>query len=305
MNEKDKKAQDALIAMASTDRRALAEMIVEYVQPNALTLDFAKMILNTREMKIGDQLYVRLRKGIEVRTLVPGSIHLASEVTVEDRAWYQLSGVDVKVLANEWDLESGQIGTISDIQAEMRAKLISYYAAQIFTSLTSLWTAAITPDNFVDVGGVITAAALEDGIDEINYRVGSVRAVVGTRKALTPITKFAQYTPYGDGTVWGVPVNSAIEEVRRTGFVGTYYGCNIIGLDQTFDNPVDNNPQLPEDKVLIIGSNVGEFITYGPVKTKEYTDPRPTPPMWITELYARFGMIIWKQEGIYVVGGLS
>lgn len=302
----DKQTQQAIAELAKTDRHALAEMIVEYVNPNLLTQEFISLILNTRQMKAGDQLFVRLRKGLDVRTLVPGAIHLASEVTVEDRAWYNLSGVDIKVMANEWDLASGQIGTVADIQAEMRAKLINHYAARVFSSLSTMWTAALTPDNFVNVGGALTASALEDGIDEINYRVGGVRAVIGTRKAMTPITKFAQYTPYDDSaTSWGVPVTSAIEEVRRTGFVGTYYGCKIIGLNQSFDNPVDNTALLPEDKVLVIGENVGEFITYDDVKVKEYVDPRPTPPEWISEMYQRYGMIIWKQQGVYVVGGLS
>jgi len=298
--------KEALASLAKTDREALAAMIIEYVNPNHIAVDYVSMLLNTRSLNPGDQLFKRLRSGIEVRTLYPGAIHLASEVTVQDRAWYHLSGIDVKVHANEWDIESGQIGSLADIQAEMRAKIQDYYINLVITALGSLWTAANTPNNFVNVGGNLTAAVLETAIDWINYRVGAVKAVVGVRRLMSPITKFAQYTPYNPSpTSWGVGVPSAIEEVRRTGFVGTYYGATIIGLDQSWDDPVNNNTQLPEDKVLVIGDNVGEFITYGEIKSKQWTNWDPTPPVFQMELYQQYGMIIDKQQGVYVIGGLT
>lgn len=306
--DKHKKEQykEAFAALANTDREALANLIIEYLDPNHITVDYIGMLLNTRSLKPGDQLVKKVRRGINVRTLVPGSVHLSNEVNVTDRANYHLSGVDVKVHVNEWELASGELGTMDSIEAEMRAKIRDYYLNQVITSLGTLWSAANTPNNFVNVGGAITATALEDAIDEINYRVGSVRAVVGVRKAMSPVTKFSNYVPYdASPTSWGVPVPSAIEEVRQTGFIGKYYGVQLIGLDQIWDNEVDYNALLPEDKVLVIGENVGEFITYGEVKSKSWTDWEPTPPVFKMELYQQYGLIVDRQLGIYVIGGLS
>src|SRR3972149_4905929 len=231
---------------------------------------------------------------------------MASEVSVVDRANYHLSGIDVRVHANEWELESGELGTIGEIEAEMKAKIKDYFMTQVFTKLATLWSATNTPSNFINVGGALTATALETAINEVNYRVGAVRAVVGTRKALTPITKFGNYVPYdASPTSWGVGVPSAIEEIRRSGFLGQYYGARIIGLDQIWDNEVDYTAQLPENKVLVIGENVGAFITYGDVKHKQWTNWEPTPPVYNTEFYLQFGMIIDRQIGIVVVGGLT
>jgi len=86
------------------DREALAQLIIEYVQPNHLTNDFVSMLLTTRSLNPGDALVKKVRKGIKVRTLVPGSIHLASEITVRDRINYVLDGADVKVTYNELGL---------------------------------------------------------------------------------------------------------------------------------------------------------------------------------------------------------
>lgn len=227
---------------------------------------------------------------------------MASELTVSDRINYVLDGADVKVHANMWELESGELGTVESIRSEMMAKLKDYYLGKVFTALSTVWSAVNTPSNFTSVGGSLTATALENAIDRINQTTSGVKAVVGTRAALAPITKFGAF--YTDGTnVADVPDN--IREIMRTGFLGQYYGARIIALDQVYDNPEDYNALLPTDKVLVLGENVGEFITYGDVMTKQWNDMRPTPPQWYFELYQQFGLLVDKVDGIYVIGGIS
>ena len=279
-------------------REALAALIVEYVQPQHLTNDFVSLLLGSRALNLGDVLVKKVRKGIKVRTLVPGSIHLASEITVSDRINYVLDGADVKVTYNEWELQSGELGTVEEIRAEMSAKLRDYYLGKVFTSLSTVWSATNTPDNYLAVGGPLTATALETAIDYVNQTTSGVKAVVGTRAALAPITKFGAFWSDGTNTA-DVPDN--IREIMATGFLGRYYGARIIALDQIYDNPMDYNPLLPTDKVLVIGEGVGDFITYGDVKSKEWTDMRPTPPQWYLEIYQQFGMIIDRADGIFVL----
>lgn len=82
-------------------REALAQLIVEYVDPAHLTVDFVSLLLNSRSLNVGEALVKKVRKGIKVRTLVPGSIHLASEITVRDRINYVLDGAVVHTMYNE------------------------------------------------------------------------------------------------------------------------------------------------------------------------------------------------------------
>jgi len=299
----DKKLQEALASLMKDGKReALAELMVEWIQPNHVTADMVSMLLTTRSLNKGDALVKKIRKGIKVRTLVPGKIHLANEITVSDRINYVLDGADIRVLANEWELESGELGTVQEIRSEMLAKLRDYYLNKVFTALSTVWSAVNTPSNFVNVGGTITTTALEDAIDQINQNAGGVKAVVGTRAALTPVTKFISWA---DASANRFSSDNLVNEVMQTGWLGKYYGAPIIGLDQQWDNPEDHNALLPTDKVLVIGQNVGEFITYGDVKTKQWTNMEPTPPYWNFEIYQEFGMIIDRADGIYVVGGLS
>jgi hypothetical protein len=59
---------------------------------------------------------------------------------------------------------------------------------------------------------------------------------------------------------------------------------------------------LPNNYVLVIGDNIGEFITYGGPETKEWTDMEPTPPYWNYETYVQFGMMLWQAEGLVKIG---
>ncbi|MEM0374079.1 MAG: hypothetical protein QXO96_05970 [Sulfolobales archaeon] len=300
MNEELNKAVASLLK--SGDRKALAELIVEFVEPNHLTREIVNLILPSRSLNVGDALVKKVRRGIEVRTLVPGSVHLASEITVEDRINFILDGADIKVHFNEWDLENGDIGTIESIRAEMAAKLADFYINKVFNSLSTVWNATNTPDNYVSVGGLITPAVLEDAIDQINQTTTGAKIVVGTRKALTPTTKFLSLRDAANNRFTS---DAIVNKVMETGWLGVYYGVPILALDQIYDNPADYRPMLPDDKVLVVGENVGEFITYGPVREKQWTDMEPTPPMWKLEIYQQFGMIIDNAQGIYVIGNLT
>jgi len=304
MADKDKKVAEAIASMMSdpAKRDALAEIIVEFVQPNHITADFISGLLATRRLKPGDSLVKKVRKGIDVRTLVPGAVHLASEITVSERMNYVLDGADVKVTYNQWELEMGEIGTIQEIRREMALKLNDYYINKVFTALSTIWNGSNTPNNYTSVGGTITGAALESAINYINQTTSGAKAIVGARSVVTPITKFGAF--WTDGTNVGYDPND-IQQIRQTGWLGKYYGVPVKAVEQVWDNPEDFNSLVPTDKILIIGEGVGEFITYGDVKTKQWSDMNPTPPQWMLEIYQQFGLIIDNAMGIYVLGNVT
>lgn len=301
MTEKmtEKELNEAVASlMEKKDKEALAELIVEYVAPNHLTNEFVSLLLDTRALKPGDALVKKTRKGIQVRTLVPGSIHLASELTVNERINYALDGADVKVNYSEWDMENGDIGTVADIRTEMTAKLGDFYVNKVFTMLSTVWSETNTADNFIDLGTAITSTALKDAIDRINKTTPGVKVVVGSRAAMTPITTFAGFWTDGSNVVGS---QSRIDEILSTGKIGNFYGAQLRTIEQVYDAPDTYKALIPEDKILVIGEKVGEFITYGDVKWKQWSDMNPTPPMWNIETYQQFGMIVDNANGIYVI----
>ncbi len=174
MSEKNYKETLAQIMRdpSPAQREALAQILVEFIQPNHLTNQIMSLLLDTRALSPGDALVKKIRKGIEVRTLVPGAVHLASEVTVSDRINFALEGADVKVTYNEWELERGEIGTVDSISSEMRAVLQDYFVNRVFTLLGSIWSATNTPSNY----GTVTAA---------NWAAGNATAMAATKTKLS------------------------------------------------------------------------------------------------------------------------
>jgi hypothetical protein len=302
-NIKEVKEAAASLMKDRSKREAFAEMLVEYVQPNHITLDVIGMLLNTRQLNPGDLLVKKVRKGLKVWTHVPGAIPLKGEITVSERANYVLDMAVIGAHANEWELESGEIGTVESIRNEMMLKLRDYYLNKAFTALSTIWTATNTPSNFTSVGGTITQTALVNAIDAINQTTPGAKVIVGSRAALQPVTSFTYW--HSNATTGTEMVQSMAEEVLRTGKLGSFYGVPLMVIDQVYDNPEDHNKLIPEDKILVIGQNVGDFVLYGPSRTKEYTDPRPTPPTWNCDISPQFGFIIDNAEGIYVLGDIS
>lgn len=295
----------ASILKDKSQRQALAEMLVEYIDPNHIAVDFASMLLNTRRLNAGDSLIKRVRKGIKTYTFVPGTNHLASQITVSERVNYVLDGIITKVSFSEWDLANGTIGTVESIRMEMLAKLRDAVQNKVFNALSTVWSAVNTPSNYTTVGGPITATVLEDAINTVTSVTGGVRAVVGIRSLMNPITKFGAFVDNGAVSPAYEGVPSQMEEVVQMGKLGKFMGAPLVYLNQIWDNPEDYNALLPTDKILVIGENVGDLVIYGDVMSKEYTDPRPTPSEWVLENWQQMGMLIDNAQGIYVIDGLT
>lgn len=318
----------ALAALARTDKRAFAEVITEYVDPVYLSLDLLGNFMGTREMKFGDILVKRFKGKYHVQQIVPGQITLGEQITVRDKAVsMNLDILSAKAEYNTLELEHGgpnftpeQVRT--DVQAALNEKLLM----RTWNALGNIWSStnatALTitgssNSNYLSASsGPLTSTLLDTAIDHVNYWSGSVRAIIGTESALAPLTTFGQYRLISgintdnyvtlDGRPAGTLNNVSPYGVGSKG-VESYRGVsNIVRIPQLFDHSeYPPRPLLPTDFVLVVGDNVGEFITYGGPQFKEYVDNRPTPPYWNYETWVQFGMMIWNARGICKIGEIS
>lgn len=101
MEEMEFKKAYAEMAKSKDKRESLAELIVEYVDPKHVTYDIVGMFLNTRSLNPGDALVKKVRRGIEVRQLVPGQNTLSSQITVKEVVNYNLDQCYAEVSHNE------------------------------------------------------------------------------------------------------------------------------------------------------------------------------------------------------------
>jgi hypothetical protein len=321
MRELSKEQRLALAELAKTDKKAFAEVITEYIDPVYLSLDIASAFMNTREMKLGEILVKRFKGKYHVQQLVPGQITLGEQIATRDKAMsIALDILSAKAAYNTLELENGGPAYKPEtIKNDVRRALEERILLRTWNALGNIWSAAnasaltitgSTSSNFINVGSALTSAALDAAIDHVNYWSGSVKAIIGTEQSLAPLTTFGQYklisgansdnlvtiqpgqqpftfqnvSPYGNGP-------KAVESYRGVN--------NIVRIKQLFDDTeYPPKPLLPTDFVLVVGDNIGEFITYGGPQTKEYVDNEPTPPYWNYETWLQFGMMIWNAKGI-------
>lgn len=308
------------------DKTALAEILVEYIDPVYLTLDIASAFMTTREMQFG-QLNVKRFKGkYHVQQIVPGQITLGEQITVRDKAVsYNLDILAAKAAYNTLELaHGGPAFTPEAVRSDVRKALEEKVLLRTWNALANIWTAgnasALTitgssVSNFLDASGPLTSTVLDQAIDHVNYWSGGVKSIIGTEAALAPLSTFGQYKLISGSlsdnyvAINGQPAltfDNVSPYGARKG-VESYRGVsNIIRIPQIFDRseypPI---PLLPTNYVLVVGDNIGEFITYGGPQTKEFVDNEPTPPYWNFETWVQFGMMIWDARGLVKIAVTS
>lgn len=313
MNETQQKALASIMRSIHTPegQKAFSALIYEIVTPNRLSLDVFNTFLPTRQLQVGDVLVKKLNTygGIRARTMVPGTNHLADQMTFPKETYtYQIDYLIAKVRYSLWELQRAELWSIDDMRKEMASALIDELVVRIFALISSLWTAANTPSNYLSTSA-LTETALETMIEQILYKAGDVRAIIGTRAALLPIYKFNgifEHKVLADGTTsnpnaFAVP--AILEQWKRTGRLTDFRGIPLVELPQIFKHTADGyyTALLPANEIHVIGADAGEIILYGDVTTQEYTDDKTEPPEFAMSMWRGFGMVVDAPESIGII----
>lgn len=309
----------ALAELWAKDKAAYAEVITEYVDPVYLTLDLASVFMPTKEMRYGDILRRQFKGKYHVQQIAPGQITLGEQVTVSNSYLsYNLDILSAKAEYNTLTLEhGGEPYSPETVRSDVRKALAERILLRGWNAIGNIWTTANASaltisgssySNFTDVGGPLTSSALDAAIDHVNFWSGGVRSIIGTEAALAPLSTFGQYqlisgsnsdnyvtlNPQPAGTFNNVSPfggNYGVESYRGV--------SNIVRVKQIFDETTyPRRPLLPDNYILVIGEDIGQFITYGGPEYKEYVDNRPTPPYWNYETWVQFGMMVWNAQGV-------
>jgi len=313
MNQEQLKALASIMREVHTPAgaQALAALIYETVQPNRLSLDVFNTFLPTRQLQPGDVLVKKLNTygGVKARTMVPGTNHLADQMTFpQENYTYQIDWIIAKVRYSIWELQRAELWSLDDLRREMASTLIDELVARVFRLINTTWTASNTPNNYLSTSA-ITETALENMVEHILLKAGSVRAIVGTRATLLPIYKFNgifEHKTLSDSTTSdpnAFAVNSILEQWKRTGRLTDFRGIPLVELPQIYKRTADgyNTPLLPENQIQVIGDNAGEIILYGDVTTQEYTDAKTEPPEYSLAMWRGFGMVIDQPESVGII----
>lgn len=294
-------------------RSAFAELIVETIQPNRLTLDLFSAYLPTRQLNVGDSLLKRTSTyGLPVRTMVPGTNHLADQVLPgREVLTYAIDYIIAKVRYSLWEIQRGEIMTLDQLRAEMQASLIDNLVARLQNLVGTVWTAVNTPSNYTTVSTEVSETALVNMMETVLEQAGNIRAIVGTRNALLPVYKFAGLyeqvkmisSPTTDSSPNVIAIPSILEEWRRTGRITSFRGAPLIELPQVYKRTYDAYDQklIDDTKILVIGDNAGEAILYGGTEFQDNTERQTEPPEYTMAMWRGFGCIIDHPERVGVI----
>lgn len=298
-------------------RTAYADLVIETVQPNHLSLDLFSAFMPVVQMNPGDQIGRRVRRGrYPIRTMTPGAKHLTDVLDYQEFVSFMFDRLIAGTSHSVWEIESGEVGTVDQMKSELRADLFDELVSKVFSLLTTVWTTSNTPSNYLDSSGTgVTQAGLETMMETVLNYSGQVKAIIGSRAALLPIYKFAQYREFvlgGTGTDRVAFQTPAFEEFLRTGKVATYLGVPVVELPQVYRNRLDANStnlgwrgvgqrMIPTNKVMVIGDNVGQIALMSGFTYQDYTDPTTQPANYVLHGWQSYGMIIDDVQQIGII----
>lgn len=293
---------------AKGGRTAFAELVIESIEPNHLSLDLFNTFLPTVQKNKGDQIGRRIRRGrYPIRTMVPGSKHLTDVLSYQEYYTMMFDRLIAGTSHNVWEIQSGEVGTVEQFRTELKADLFDEIVARVFSLLSTAWTSSATPSNFVDASATgVTQTALDAMIETILNYSGEVRAIIGTRAALLPIYRFAQYKEFvlgGTGTDRGFAVTDAFREFTGSNRVSSYLGIPLVELPQVYRNRLDANAtslqwrgvgqrMVPTDKVIVVGGQPGQIVLMDGFEYQDYTDPTTQPANYVLHGWQAYGLVL-------------
>jgi hypothetical protein len=286
-------------------RSAFAQVITESIEPNHLSFDILSSFMPTRTLNPGDQLSRRVRKGVPVRTFVPGTNHLADQIAVRDVMVHAIDQIVAKVRYSLWEIQRGELGTMDTFRQDMQNAMIDEIVGRAFTLLSTVWTSFNGGSNYTNATSTgLTKANLTDAMEVVLRRAGSIKAVVGARAALLPLYEdmgIVTHTISSTTTVIGL--QNILEQWTRSGRISEFKGAPLVELPQIYKRDLNgyDTALIPEDKVIVVGDNAGEFVLYGGVESWEHVDTSIEPPDYSLAMMRGFGIIVDRPENIAVI----
>jgi hypothetical protein len=288
-------------------KSAFAEMIVQLIEPEFLSLDIFNAFMPTRQVNVGDPTIRRLRRGkYAVQSMVPGTQHLVSQpTTVSDFHTFVFDQLIGGVRESLMNVQEGSHITVDMMRTQLQNDIIESLVARVYNLIGSTWDTAKTPSHYVQTSS-ITYTQLDELIENVMYTAGDVKAIVGVRKAIRPMYDFAGFREYSyvaGGSKIAYPVPEKLMEYLNTNRVTSYKGIPIIETPQIFRNglPTPRQALLPEDQILVIGQNAGEVLLYGGVEYQEHTDTSIQPADYVLHAWQKYGLVVDMPQNIGVI----
>ena len=282
-------ASKLIAKMATTEkgRDELAEIVKVALEDSYNKFDIIPLLFDTKYFNLGDKpMFKTHKKGIRAYWTAPNS-YVPKSQNYETEIFMQFESLGVRPECLLSDLKTGRVDSFGALISDARDAMETAIYQKIYELLAQTYNATGSASGSqASVSNTLTKTVLDDAINKVRKKVGGAPTIIGDYDLCSQIEGF-------DGFSY-----IALEEIRNTGILGKYKGCNIVYLPEILD-PVTQKSIVPTNKLFVVGRKVGVYGDYNDMDMMQ--EININDKSWNCRLDKEMGACITKPEGIFCI----
>ena len=282
-------ASKLIAKMATTEkgRDELAEIVKVALEDSYNKFDIIPLLFDTKHFNLGDKpMFKTHKKGIRAYWTAPNS-YVPKSQNYETEIFMQFESLGVRPECLLSDLKTGRVDSFGALISDARDAMETAIYQKIYELLAQTYNATGSASGSqASVSNTLTKTVLDDAINKVRKKVGGAPTIIGDYDLCSQIEGF-------DGFSY-----IALEEIRNTGILGKYKGCNIVYLPEILD-PVTQKSIVPTNKLFIVGRKIGVYGDYNDMDMMQ--EININDKSWNCRLDKEMGACITKPEGIFCI----
>ena len=282
-------ASKLIAKMATTEkgRDELAEIVKVALEDSYNKFDIIPLLFDTKHFNLGDKpMFKTHKKGIRAYWTAPNS-YVPKSQNYETEIFMQFESLGVRPECLLSDLKTGRVDSFGALISDARDAMDTAIYQKIYELLAQTYNATGSASGLqASVSNTLTKTVLDDAINKVRKKVGGAPTIIGDYDLCSQIEGF-------DGFSY-----IALEEIRNTGILGKYKGCNIVYLPEILD-PVTQKSIVPTNKLFIVGRKIGVYGDYNDMDMMQ--EININDKSWNCRLDKEMGACITKPEGIFCI----
>lgn len=282
-------ASKLIAKMATTEkgRDELAEIVKVALEDSYNKFDIIPLLFDTKHFNLGDKpMFKTHKKGIRAYWTAPNS-YVPKSQNYETEIFMQFESLGVRPECLLSDLKTGRVDSFGALISDARDAMETAIYQKIYELLAQTYNATGSASGSqASVSNTLTKTVLDDAINKVRKKVGGAPTIIGDYDLCSQIEGF-------DGFSY-----IALEEIRNTGILGKYKGCNIVYLPEILD-PVTQKSIVPTNKLFIVGRKIGVYGDYNDMDMMQ--EINMDDKSWNCRLDKEMGACITKPEGIFCI----
>lgn len=282
-------ASKLIAKMATTEkgRDELAEIVKVALEDSYNKFDIIPLLFDTKHFSLGDKpMFKTHKKGIRAYWTAPNS-YVPKSQNYETEIFMQFESLGVRPECLLSDLKTGRVDSFGALISDARDAMETAIYQKIYELLAQTYNATGSASGSqASVSNTLTKTVLDDAINKVRKKVGGAPTIIGDYDLCSQIEGF-------DGFSY-----IALEEIRNTGILGKYKGCNIVYLPEILD-PVTQKSIVPTNKLFVVGRKIGVYGDYNDMDMMQ--EININDKSWNCRLDKEMGACITKPEGIFCI----